>query len=233
MGTQSDKPHNSAAAPSTLQGDDRRKHSRVPYKGKARVLTSEGKELACIIVNISAGGVMLKTKFAPQTGEKLIVYIDELGRFEGEVVRASKHVFAVDYRTRRAKSQRTADALTYAINAPDGRLDRRAAPRIRRHTATAVRLESGETIDCSILDISLTGASIAIDPRPPLGAMLTIGKMSAKVVRRHDKGVGVVFTGPSAGIEEVIEQTSYAQNDTISDGPDFAAPFGKKSVKQN
>ena len=63
--------------------------------------------------------------------------------------------------------------------------------------------------------------------------MLTIGKMSAKVVRRHDKGVGVVFTGPSAGIEEVIEQTSYAQNDTISDGPDFAAPFGKKSVKQN
>jgi hypothetical protein len=230
MGTQSDKPQNSAAVSAPRQEDDRRKHARVPYKGKARVLTSEGKELACLILNISAGGVMLKTKFAPKLGERLIVYIDELGRFEGDVVRSSTHVFAVDYRSRRAKSRRTADALTYAVNAPDGSLNRRASPRIRRHSATSVRLENGETINCSILDISLTGASVEIDPRPPLGAVVTIGKMTAKVVRRHDKGVGVVFTGPSAGIEEVIEKTSGSQNETLGDGPEFAAPFGKKSA---
>ena len=82
---------------------------------------------------------------------------------------------------------------------------------------------------CSIRDISLTGASIDIAPQPPLGAQLKLGKMMAKVVRRHDTGVGVVFTGPATHMEDVIEQTASGP-ETPADGAGIAKSFGKKDI---
>ena len=180
-----------------LSADERRRHRRVDLTLKARVLKEDGVEEPCLVINISAGGVLLKAVNPPQAGEKVVVYIDDVGRHEGLVIRSSKHHFAVDYRARRAKSKRAADSLTYAVNTPHMRLDRRATPRIRTDQPTVLTLESGESIACEMLDVSLTGASIEINPRPPLGSMVTLGKMLAKVVRRHEKGVGVVFSGPA------------------------------------
>ncbi|MBB5518791.1 hypothetical protein FHS62_001589 [Amphiplicatus metriothermophilus] len=155
-----------------------------------------------------------------------MLYIDEIGRFEGKVVRAGRHSFAVDYRGRRAKSARTADSLTELLNNHGRRIDRRAMPRIRHDAPATVVLENGETIPCSILDISLTGASIEIEPRPPLGATLRLGKMAAKVVRRHEKGVAVVFSGAADKMDSVINDAT-SRTDT---GAELARSFGRKGV---
>ncbi|MEZ5897611.1 MAG: PilZ domain-containing protein [Parvularculaceae bacterium] len=208
---------------------ERRRHRRVDMNLKARVLMEDGVEEPCIVVNISAGGAMLKARTPPPEGAEVIVYIDDIGRFKGKVVRSSRHVFAVDYRGRKAKTKRTADALTYAANHTGKRFDRRGSPRIRQDAPALVRLENGDTLNCAILDISLTGASIAIEPRPPLGALLTVGRMNAKVVRRHETGVGVVFTGTATKMEEVIESAK-SQDETKEDGPQIAGKFGKKGV---
>ncbi len=209
--------------------DERRRHRRVDLALKARVLKANGEEEPCLVVNVSAGGALLKAVNPPQAGERVVVYIDNVGRYEGQVIRAAKHHFAVDYRSRKAKTKRAADSLTYALNTPHMRIDRRANPRIRSDEPTVLTLESGETISCEILDISLTGASVAIEPKPELGALVTIGRMSAKVVRRHEKGVGVVFTGPAAKMEEVIENTK-SPIETQSGGAGIAQQFGKKGV---
>ncbi|MEZ5918347.1 MAG: PilZ domain-containing protein [Parvularculaceae bacterium] len=208
---------------------ERRRHRRVDMNLKARVLMEDGAEEPCIVVNISAGGAMLKARTPPPEGAEVIVYIDDIGRFKGKVVRSSRHVFAVDYRGRKAKTKRTADALTYAANQTGKRVDRRGSPRIRQDAPALVRLENGDTLNCAILDISLTGASIAIEPRPTLGALLTVGRMKAKVVRRHETGVGVVFTGTATKMEEVIESAK-SQDETKEDGPQIAGKFGKKGV---
>ncbi len=206
-------------------GDDRRRHLRAPINLKARFLTEPGEEYPCIVSNISAGGALLRAKTPPPAGQKIVLYIDDVGRFEGRVVRSGKHSFAVDYRGRRAKSKRTADALFAAMNAPRRAADRRRAPRIKTDSEATVQLENGETISCSIRDISLTGASIDIAPQPPLGAELKLGRMMARVVRRHDTGVGLVFTGSSEHMEEIIEKSTA---DAPSDGASVARPFGRK-----
>lgn len=210
-----------------LSPSERRRHRRVDLTLKARVLKADGNEEPCLVVNISAGGALLKAVNPPGAGERVVVYVDDVGRHEGLVIRSSKHYFAVDYRARKAKTRRAADSLTHALNTPHMRLDRRASPRIRADQPTVLTLESGEQFTCEILDISLTGASVSIEPKPELGAVVMVGRTPAKVVRRHEKGVGVVFTGQAEKMEEVIEATK-SPIDTKSSGAGFAPQFGKK-----
>lgn len=210
-----------------LSEDERRRFRRVDLAIKARVLKANGEEEPCLVVNISAGGALLKAVNPPAAGEHVVLYIDEVGRHEGQVIRSAKHFFAVDYRGRRAKTKRTADNLTHSLNNRQMKLDRRATPRIKHDQDTVLTLESGESIACEILDISLTGASVAIDPRPELGVNVTVGRMTGKVVRRHEKGVGIVFTGPAGKMEEIIEKTK-APEGPPTFGPSLAQPFGKK-----
>ncbi len=214
-------------AATALSEDERRRFRRVDLTIKARVLKEDGEEEPCLVVNISAGGALLKAVNPPAAGEHVVLYIDDVGRHEGQVIRSAKHFFAVDYRGRRAKTKRTADNLTQTLNNRQMKLDRRNAPRIRQDQPTVLTLESGESIACEILDISLTGASIAIDPRPELGVKVTVGRMVGKVVRRHEKGVGIVFTGPAGKMEEIIE-SARAPEAPPTFGPAFAQPFGKK-----
>lgn len=206
---------------------DRRRHFRVDVPLKARFLGADGIEHPCLVSNISASGALLRTKTPPKIDDRVIVYIDRLGRFEGYVIRAGQNSFAVCYERKRARTQKTADDLTEIINNGKISHDRRASPRIRHDAPALIRLESGEEISCAILDISLTGASLEISPRPPLGANLVIGKMAAKVVRRHDKGVGVVFTGKADHIEEVITETTYKEEVETTD-PTTPPSFGKR-----
>ena len=91
---------------SGLSPEERRRHQRVDLTIKARVLKEDGVEEPCLIVNISAGGALLKAVNPPPAGEKVVLYIDDMGRFEGQVIRSAKHFFAVDYRGRRAKARR-------------------------------------------------------------------------------------------------------------------------------
>ena len=230
MGNDTGQPRSPKAGATPAPSDDeRRRHRRVGLSLKARVLKADGEEEPCLVVNISAGGALLKAVNPPQAGDKVVVYIDDVGRYEGLVIRSAKHHFAVDYRARKAKTRRAADNLTHALNAPGMRLDRRANPRIRQDQPTVLTLESGESFACEILDISLTGASVAIDPKPALGAVVTVGRTPAKVVRRHEKGVGVVFTGAPEKMEEVIEAAK-SPFDTKDGGAGIAPHFGKKGV---
>lgn len=209
-----------------LDGAERRRHVRIALPLRARFLTADGVEQNCIVVNISAGGALFKAKAPPPESCTVVIYIDQVGRFEGRVVRSGRHSFAVDYRTKRGRAVKTADALMEVMNARGPRHDRRLAPRIRHESHAVVILDSGVAIPCSILDISLTGASIEIEPRPALGTTLTLGKMAAKVVRRHDKGVGVVFSGPAQRMEDAIEETSAPDQD----GANLARGFGRKGL---
>ncbi len=209
---------------------DRRKHRRVDLPLRARFLTETGDERTGVVLNISAGGAMIRAKFPPAFGQHVVLYIDQIGRVEGKVVRSGANCFAVNYPKRRPKQAKIADNLTSALNNRRRGADRRVQPRIRQDTTATVFLEDGRKIDCSILDISLTGASLEISPRPPLGMHLILGRMTAKVVRRHEKGVGIVFTGAAERMEEVVEKTTSADALDLS-GPGLAQPFGKKGVR--
>lgn len=206
---------------------DRRKHLRIDAPLKARFLNESGDEQPCLVVNVSAGGAKLKAKIPPQFGTHVVLYIDQMGRFEGRVIRSSGNIFVVNYESRRRKSARTADSLTEIVNNAKRDKDRRGGPRIRQDAPARVFFDDGRVEDCAILDISLTGASIEISPRPPLGARLILGRMNAKVVRRHEKGVGVIFTGAAERMDDAIEETA-SPVPAVNDGSQIARTFGKK-----
>jgi len=208
---------------------DRRRHARVERPFKARFLNEAGQEAPCIVLNISAGGALIRARTPPAFGEKVVIYIDRLGRFEAQVIRSDRDSFAVAYQIKRAKRARTADDLTEIVNLGRRSQNRRVSPRIRQDAPTVVHFEDGRTVKCSILDISLTGASIEINPRPPLGTRLILGRMTAKVVRRHEKGVGVVFTGGADKIEDVVKDAS-SRDETPEHGAAIAPTFGKKGA---
>jgi c-di-GMP-binding flagellar brake protein YcgR len=218
-----------AQASDSEDNADRRKHLRVDLPLKARFLTEAGDERAGVVLNISAGGAMLRAKHPPAFGQSVVLYIDQIGRVEGKVVRSSQNCFAVTYQKRRAKSAKIADHLTTALNQRRRGTDRRMTPRVNHDTTATVYLEDGREFQCAILDISLTGASIEISPRPPLGMHLILGRMTAKVVRRHEKGVGVVFIGGKERMDEVLAETT-APEPFDGSGPGFAPSFGKKGV---
>ena len=41
--------------------------------------------------------------------------------------------------------------------------------------------------------MSLSGASVAIEARPPIDTMVILGRMRGRVVRHHDQGVAIQF----------------------------------------
>ena len=209
--------------------DDRRKHRRVDLPLKARFLTDKGDERVGEVLNISAGGAMIRAKFPPSIGQKLVLYIDRVGRVEAQVVRSSNNTFAVAYSKKRAKQAKLADLLTDILNNRDTDADRRISPRIRKDAPAKVYLEDGRELECAIHDISLTGASLEISPRPPLGMHLILGRMTAKVVRRHETGVGVVFTGSAETTENAAADTP-AVEALDEPGSKLARTFGKKGA---
>jgi hypothetical protein len=58
-----------------------------------------------------------------------------------------------------------------------------------------------------VADLSMTGAALVLDERPDVGAIVTVGKRYATVVRHTPDGVGVAFRmpfGPLTFNEHVI-----------------------------
>lgn len=222
--------NNAAGTPGAVQSDgrqdDRRGHQRVDTPLKARFLTETGDERSGVVLNISPGGAMIRAKYPPAFGQGVILYIDQIGRMKGRVVRSDNETFAVKYDQTRTKSAKVADELTYVVNNRRRGAERRVNARVKHDEQAQVILEDGRELRCAILDISLTGASLMITPRPPLGAHLILGRMTAKVIRRHEQGVGVVFTGAAERMEDVIEET--AQEHDNHGGADLASSFGKR-----
>ncbi|MEL6365532.1 MAG: PilZ domain-containing protein [Pseudomonadota bacterium] len=179
-------------------GAERRKHRRIPVSLEARFLAPDGKERDCTVVNISAGGLRLVSEHEVAKDDKVVLYVEHVGRFDCTVVRPTSNGFAVRFEIQAKKRERTVEALSRfllqgaASGAPDGD-SKRQQPRVASEANTELTLSDGTTAACKVLDISLTGASIEIENPPPVGAMVQLGRMKAKVARHHDDGAGLMF----------------------------------------
>jgi hypothetical protein len=159
---------------------------------------AEERTVDCGVVDISAGGAGVTCSEMPPLETFVVLYIDEFGRFEAVVTRVVGGVLGLRFVCSDAKRKRLVDKLTQAVNdeAPDGATLRKHR-RIKVSPISSFTRLSGDRIDCEIIDISLTGASLKSETRPPNGEMILIGQMAARVVRQHDHGVGIVFATTS------------------------------------
>ena len=59
--------------------------------------------------------------------------------------------------------------------------------------SSTLKFPGGIAVDCRVLDVSLSGASIGTEARPAIGSEVTLGKLRCRVMRYHERGIGVQF----------------------------------------
>ena len=178
---------------------DRRRYRRFGITLLGRYMRSLTKEeYTCRLVDISIGGASLLSDTAPQTGESVIIYFDEIGGLEGTVTRTVAGGFAVQFAASHRRRQKLAAQLTWILNRHElAAADQRRAGHERIAVAPKpirIEMEDGTVVERNVLDVSISGASVDIAERPPIGSKIILGRLPAKVVRHHDRGVGVEFS---------------------------------------
>ena len=187
--------------PSSNSAKDRRRFRRVALPLEGRFMREDKNEYPCRMRDISVGGLAVLTSVEVEPGEKIIAYIDNLGGFQGHVVRVFDDGFAMEIHATRHKREKLAANLTWTLNRFDvDEVEERRHQRVSLPTPiSTLKLSDGTVLDCSISDISLTGAFVVTVARPRLGSIVMLGKHAARVMRHHENGIGVEFSQPGRG----------------------------------
>lgn len=174
---------------------DRRRHKRVNLTLLGRFMRADKQEFPCKLIDISVGGAAILSPAPVEHNERIIAYFDQIGGLEGNVVRSNDRGFAIQFIATRYKREKLAAQLTYLLNRKElGPHDERRHDRIAPDNgASTLKLAEGVTVRVQVLDVSVSGASVGTEARPPLGHEVLLGKLRAKVVRHHDQGIGVQF----------------------------------------
>jgi hypothetical protein len=135
--------------------------------------TIDRREFPCQVVNMSPGGIALIAPVAGATGERIIAYVDHLGRLEGHTARIFQNGFAMTISATSRKRDKLAAQLTWLANrhllaSPEDRRHGRRAP---VNPSGRLILPNGVNLTCRIIDILESGAGVATDQRPPLGSL--------------------------------------------------------------
>ncbi|MCP2678706.1 PilZ domain-containing protein [Maricaulaceae bacterium NA33B04] len=175
--------------------EERRRHRRVRLSSPGRGLAPSVGEFACTLVDVSPGGARIASKTPPKSGERVVLIFDDIGRMEGQVVRAGKAGFAVHLTTSsQLKRDRLADAITWRFNMDRlGLNEDRAAPRKPGQERAKLHLKDGVIIQADVIDVSISGAAFAALERPRIGEPVRIGEMKGKVARWLDNGFAIAF----------------------------------------
>jgi c-di-GMP-binding flagellar brake protein YcgR len=174
---------------------ERRRHQRVPVQLMGRYMLETRREYPCQTVNISPGGLAILAPVPGNLGERVVIYLDQLGRVEGTVVRHFQNGFAISFSATVRKRDKLAAQLTWLANRqvlglPEDRRHERQQPRIAR---TVVTLDNGQQVVARLLDVSTSGAGVSTDLKLAMGQRIIVGKLPAKVVRVFEGGVAVEF----------------------------------------
>src|ERR1700754_4588983 len=74
---------------------ERRRHQRVRINLLGRYMLEDRREFPCQVVNMSPGGMALIAPELGREGERVVAYIDHVGRLEGKVTRMFQNGFAM------------------------------------------------------------------------------------------------------------------------------------------
>jgi len=175
---------------------EKRIHRRVDISLSGRYMLANRQEYRCHTLDVSLGGLSIRGYDKGNLGDRIILYIDEIGRIEGTIVRHIDKGFAISFSPSPAKRQRLLEKLTWLMNRGviEGDETRRFTRLLPPVAETSFFLPDGRAYPCKIIDMSLSGASIEIDVIPAVGAEITLGKMKGRVIRHHDSGIAVEFT---------------------------------------
>jgi hypothetical protein len=180
--------------PSRSVGHENRFQS-VTINLPGRLMCADFTEHDCVVAEMSPGEAHFLCDARPRQNERIVAYLDHLGRIEGIASQIDARGFSVDLNATPRKREKLAAQLTWLANKhelalPEDRRHERYAPRNPR---TELQMDDGRRYPCRLIDLSLSGAAMEIDVRPALGTAVTLGTMRGRVVRHFQEGIAVEF----------------------------------------
>src|SRR4029079_6281148 len=114
--------------------EERRRFQRVSVNLLGRYMLSDRREYPCQVTNMSPGGMALIAPIIGNPGERVIAYVDHLGRLEGQVARTFQNGFAMTIAARSRKRDKLAAHLAWLpnrhiLNLPEDRRHGRYTPK--------------------------------------------------------------------------------------------------------
>jgi hypothetical protein len=174
---------------------ERRRHARVKVALLGRYMLSNRTEFPCQSIDMSVGGLAITAPVKGRIGERVIVYLEHIGRIEGDIARHTADGFGMTVIATSRKREKMAAQLTWlanraALGLPEDRRHDRVQPKATRIMLT---LSDGTEVPVKMLDVSLSGAAFSADVKLLITDPVILGKTQAKVVRKFEGGYAVEF----------------------------------------
>jgi hypothetical protein len=194
------------------QAEERRRFQRVKIHLLGRYMLSDRREYPCQAINMSPGGLALLAPGIGNLGERVVAYLDHIGRVEGKITRLLDNGFAMTVSATPRKREKLAAQLTWLanreiLNLPEDRRHDRIVP---RNAMGWLKLEGGGEMQCRIIDLSLSGAALSGQTRPEVGSHVMLGRVAARVVRHLEEGFAIEFNHPQ--VLETVEDNVTARD---------------------
>jgi hypothetical protein len=175
--------------------DDKPQYPHVRVNLLGRYMLTDRREFPCQIVDMSPDQAFVAAPVSGSKGEQVVAYVDHLGRLEGNIVRLLPNGFCMTVlATARKREKLAAQLTTIAQRRPPARSeDSRPETLGLDYCVTIVTMPDGSSPPCRILELSVASARLASSIVPPLGSIVTLGKLGARVRRHIDGGFEVEF----------------------------------------
>ena len=167
---------------------------QVSFNG--RLMLAAGAEHAGEVVEMSPGSARISSEAKPAIGERIVAYIEHIGRIEGVAWQVGDGGFGMTVEATQRKRDKIAAQLTWFANRdelslPEDRRHERLKPKEADNELT---LPDGRRYACRIIDLSVSGAAVQIDVRPARGTQVALGTMKGRVARHFDGGIAIEFS---------------------------------------
>jgi len=176
---------------------ERRRYKRFALTLLGRFMLPDKQEYPCRLNDISLGGAGIASDNRPNDGDRILVQFEEIGLLEGKVARVFDGGFSITFTASHRRRQKLAAQLTWLLNRHELNAADQRRPGHDRISVVpkpvSIEMPDGELYERNVLDVSISGASIQMEMRPEIGARVVVGRLPAKVVRHHDRGIGVEF----------------------------------------
>ncbi len=136
-------------------------------------------------------GLAINAYIVADIGERIVAYIDELGRFEGVVTRRGEGWFAIETPISRGRIERLSQKLS-ALSGERG--DFAGSNTAESQTGTAeLRTEFGQSFIVDLADMTRIGVRVIANFKLLRGSRVKIGPRPGAVVRETTDGFVVEF----------------------------------------
>jgi hypothetical protein len=176
--------------------EEKRRFQRVKVNLLGRFMLPNRREYPCQVVNMSPGGAKIVSPVSGQPGDRIIAYLDHIGRIEGRLVRVFDGGFAMTINATERKRDKLAAQLTWLANRGELSLpeDRRHDRMELRDPTSQVVLPDERRYPCRIVDMSMSGAAVSADICPAIGTPVVLGRTRGRVIRHLDGGFAIEFS---------------------------------------